>query len=66
MPDLTVTLTAQQATRLQAALVTPENPSPTIADAKQFVIRQLRAKVLAHERKVAEAAVQQPDPFDPA
>ncbi len=65
MPDVTITLTTQQAQRLAATFVTPDNPTPTVADYKQWVIRQSRARVHQHERRVAEAAVQQPDPFDP-
>lgn len=57
MPDLTVSLTAGQATRLQAAFATPENPTPNMADLKQFVIRQLKAKVVQYERGVAQAAI---------
>ena len=64
MPDLIITLTAQQATRLQSALATPENPTPTIADAKAICVRTLRARVLQHERRVQEAVIAD-TPFDP-
>lgn len=65
MPDLTITLTAAQATRVQAALATAENPAPNIADAKAWLIRQLRARVRQHEDRVAQQALPQPDPFEP-
>lgn len=64
MPDITISLTAQQATRLQAAFVTPENPLPTIADAKLFLVRHLKAKVLQSERRAAESAITD-TPFEP-
>lgn len=64
MPDVTISLTAAQAQRVQAALATPENPTPGIPVLKQWLVKHLRAHVLQYERRVAEAAVQTA-PFDP-
>jgi hypothetical protein len=64
MPDLTITLTVQQANRLRDAFSNDENPTPTLADLKQEVTRYLRGRVRQHERRIAESAI--PDtPFDP-
>lgn len=57
MPTLTIDLTAQQAQRVQAAFATNDNPSPDMADLKSWVVRQIRARVLQHERKVQESAI---------
>lgn len=65
MPDVTLSLTAAQALRVQAALATDENPTPGIPEAKQWLIRQLRARVRQHEDRVAQQSLPQPDPFEP-
>ncbi len=64
MPDIVISLTAGQAARLEAALTTSENPSPTLDDAKQICVRVLRGRVLQHERRVAESAIND-TPFEP-
>lgn len=64
MPDVTITLTAQQATRIAATFVTAENPNPTVADYKAWIIKQSKGRVLQHERRVAESAITD-TPFDP-
>lgn len=64
MPDITINLTAQQAQRVQDAFAVSENPNPGIQDVKDWLIRQLRYRVIQHERAIAEAAIQ-PTPFDP-
>ena len=64
MPDITITLTAQQAQRVQNAFATNEDPAPGIPVVKEFLIRQLRDRVLRKERATAEAALA-PTPFDP-
>jgi hypothetical protein len=65
MPDVTISLTAGQATRVQAALATAENPAPNISDAKEWLIRQLRARVRQYEDRAAQQSLPQPDPFEP-
>ena len=65
MPDVTISLTAGQATRVQAALTTDESPTPGIPELKQWLIRQLRARVRQHEDRVAQQTLPQPDPFEP-
>lgn len=65
MPDVTISLTAAQATRAQAALATAENPTPGIPEAKAWLIRQLRARVRQHEDRAAQQALPQPEPFEP-
>lgn len=57
MPDMTISLTVQQANRMKEAYATPENQTPTIGDIKQEVMQILRAKVRHHERRLAEAAI---------
>lgn len=64
MPDITITLTAQQANRMKDAFATPENPSPSIADVKREVMQIMRARVRQYERRLAEAAITD-NPFDP-
>lgn len=64
MPDITISLTAQQANRMRDAFATEDNPTPNLADIKQELNRYLKAKVRQHERRVAEAAIQD-TPFDP-
>lgn len=63
MPDLTVTVTSTQATRLSAAFAfvnaTPANPVGTPANAGQieaWMRQQLRAKVLQYEQRAAFTA----------
>ena len=65
MPDLTITLTAQQANRMRDAFATEENPTPNLADIKREAVRFLRARVRQYERRIAEAAIVD-TPFDPA
>ena len=65
MPDLIITLTAQQANRMRDAFATEENPTPNLADIKQEAVRFLRARVSQYERRIAEAAIVD-TPFDPA
>ena len=65
MPDLTITLTAQQANRMRDAFATEENPTPNLADIKQEAVRFLRTRVRQYERRIAEAAIVD-TPFDPA
>ena len=64
MPDITITLTAQQASRMRDAFASEENPTPNLADIKQELNRFLKAKVRQHERRIAEQAIQD-TPFDP-
>lgn len=64
MPDITISLTAQQANRMRDAFATEENPTPNLSDIKQEAVRFLRARVRQYERRVAEAAIQD-TPFDP-
>jgi hypothetical protein len=64
MPDVTLTLSAQQASRVQAAFATQENPTPGVPEVKQWLVRQLRGKVIQYERGVAQAAIAD-EPFDP-
>lgn len=64
MPDITITLTVQQANRIRDAFATEENPTPNLADIKQEAVRFLKARVRQHERRVAEQAIQD-TPFDP-
>ena len=65
MPDITISLTAQQANRMRDAFATQENPTPNLADVKQEAVRFLRARVRQYERRIAEAAIVD-TPFDPA
>ena len=65
MPDITITLTAQQANRMRDAFATEENPTPNLADIKQEAVRFLRTRVRQYERRIAEAAIVD-TPFDPA
>ena len=69
MPSLTITFTAQQATRIQGAFASRLNkPAPDMNDLKQWVIKQVKDVVLDEERDTAIRAVQQshvPTPFDP-
>lgn len=64
MPDITISLTAQQAQRLQAAFATAEEPAPGVPELKEWLIRQLRARVLQKERRDAESALTDM-PFEP-
>ena len=64
MPSVTINFDATQATRLQAAFATPENPTPGMPELKQWLVRQMKAKVLQRERGIAEAAVVV-NPFEP-
>lgn len=64
MPDITISLTAQQANRMRDAFATQENPTPNLADIKQEAVRFLRARVRQYERRIAEQAIQD-TPFDP-
>ena len=64
MPDITISLTAQQANRMRDAFATQENPTPNLADVKQEAVRFLRARVRQYERRIAEKAIQD-TPFDP-
>lgn len=64
MPDITISLTAQQANRMRDAFASEDNPTPNLADVKQELHRYLKAKVRQYERRVAEAAIQD-TPFDP-
>ena len=65
MPDITITLTAQQANRMRDAFATEENPTPNLADIKQEAVRFLRTRVRQYERRIAEAAIVD-TPFNPA
>ena len=65
MPDLIITLTAQQANRMRDAFATEDNPTPNLADIKQEAVRFLRARVRQYERRIAEAAIVD-TPFNPA
>ena len=65
MPDLTITLTVQQANRMRDAFATEDNPTPNLADIKQEAVRFLRTRVRQYERRIAEAAIVD-TPFDPA
>ena len=64
MPDVTLTLSAQQAQRVQAAFATADNPTPDVAEVKTWLVRQLRARVLQHERREQESAITD-TPFEP-
>jgi len=66
MPSITITITAQQAQRLQDAwaVLNPDAEPLTLDTAKQLLIRELRAIVLLGERKAAEALLTD-NPFDP-
>lgn len=65
MPSFTINLTAEQATRLQAAFASPQNPTPGVAEVKAFCISQLRAYVHERERQAATAAIVV-TPMDPS
>ena len=64
MPDITISLTAQQANRMRDAFASEDNPTPNLADVKQELHRYLKAKVRQYERRIAEQAIQDA-PFDP-
>ena len=64
MPDITISLTAQQANRMRDAFATEDNPTPNLSDIKREAVRFLRARVRQYERRIAEAAIQD-TPFDP-
>ena len=68
MPNLTITVTAQQATRIQTALgriALPSEPNPgqwipaTTQEVLDFMKNQLKAKVVAYEANQAANTVQQ-------
>lgn len=64
MPDMTITFTVEQASRLKDAFATQENPTPTLGDVRREVNRFLRGQVRRRERAIAEAAIVDA-PFDP-
>lgn len=64
MPDITITLTVQQANRMRDAFATEDNPTPSLADIKREAVQFLRAKVRQFERRQAESAIVD-TPFDP-
>lgn len=57
MPDLIVTLTAPQLTRLRAALGRPGAPA-TIADVQAEVRQYLKGRVVLSEQRAAENTAQ--------
>ena len=57
MPSFTITLDAAQTARIQAAFATPQNPSPGVAEIKEFCISRLRAYVHEVERRNATNAI---------
>lgn len=61
MPDITLTLTAQAVTRVQAAVAAEtNNPTPDINDAKAWIIDVLKKRVQSREHRVARAAIADP------
>ena len=67
MAQITIEVTAQQANRAQAALGAYLNlgRNATGAEVKEWLIRQMRTVVYNHERRLAEAAITSPAPFEP-
>lgn len=59
MLDITLTVTAQNAQRIQAAFKEywRMNTDPTLADIKQYLIRQLADVVRRRERAAAETQI---------
>lgn len=66
MPVITIDLTAQQANRLQAAWTEQFGETPSIADVKAHLVRELRAIVVLGEKLAADKAAQAPVQFNPA
>lgn len=66
MPNITITLTAAQATRLSLSIQKlQELDAPaTPAEARSFIIAHLKSVVRDTERSAAEAALPQPADFD--
>ena len=62
MPDITLTVTAAQATRIAAALAflnEISNPPPaTAAQVKTWLMRQLKAEVLRYELGLASSVAE--------
>lgn len=65
MPTITINITAQQAQRLQDAWVKHFGVTPTIADVRQHLVKELKAIVMQGEKKAAEEVAASPPPFDP-
>ncbi len=73
MPTLTINTTAGQASRAASAVGVElglrgsdgAQRDATPAEVKDWLIRQMRKLVHAHEIKVAQAALQSPSAFDP-
>ena len=66
MPSMTITTTAPQAQRLMDAFkLFTNNPDATQEDLRQWVIGTLKRLVAEQERRIAEATIAQPAPFDP-
>ena len=68
MPDLTITLTPAQASRVADAIgdIIHEDKSPaSLPEAKQYVINKLKSLVRTHERHKLEAQVVVPPDIDP-
>ena len=66
MPDLTISMTGPQATRVAAAIgdaLRLDQPA-TMAEAKAYLIQKLKSLTLSYERRLAESAVAKPDPLD--
>ena len=62
MPDMTISMTGPQATRVAAAIgdaLRLDQPA-TMAEAKAYLIQKLKSLTLSYERRMAEAAVTQP------
>ena len=57
MPSFTINLTAAQATRIQDAFATPQNPTPGVAEVKEFCIVRVRAYVQEVELRNATKAI---------
>lgn len=64
MPTITIEMTMQQANRLGAAWESQFGVTPSLADVKQHLVRELKAIVIHGERKAAEALITSA-PFDP-
>ncbi len=57
MPTISIDLTTQQASRLQAAWEKQFGVSPSLTDVKAYLVRELRAIVQTSERKTAEEQI---------
>lgn len=66
MPQITIDLTAQQATRLADAWHELYGVRPDLQAVKTHLVRELKAIVIHGEKQKAEKEAAQPTPFDPS